>query len=127
MSKKNCNNNNPSSCFSLNSALLQLRDEKTSVPLVKQAQQRRTTHVFSEEAKCRDDQKQKKSCKIQHITVEGKHKSVKKPFGPSKPVTEKIPYTEENAKIYVKTDEDLEKKVDIITLQDEGLLFLTSR
>ena len=61
------------------------------------------------------------------MKVEAKHGSVIKPFGPSKTLTEQIPSTDEIAKNYVETDEELVDSIDIIKLQDEGLLFLTSR
>ena len=37
--------------------------------------------------------KTKKNTEIRHIKVEAKHRSVIKPFGPSKTVTEQIPST----------------------------------
>ena len=71
--------------------------------------------------------KTKKNTEIRHIKVEAKHGSVIKPFGPSKPLTEQIPSTDEIAKNYVEIDEELVESIDIMKLQDEGLLFLFSR
>ena len=71
--------------------------------------------------------KTKKNTEIRHIKVEAKPRSVIKPFGTSKTLSELSAYTEENAKKYVEIDEELVESNDIMKLQDEELLILTSR
>ena len=71
--------------------------------------------------------KTKKNTEIRHIKVGAEYRSVMKPIGPSKSLSELSTHTEEITKNYVEIDEELVESIDIMEVQDEGLLFLTSR